>query len=344
MIGKVITGPSFYNCIRYVLEDKRTLSAAEKERLSALENVQHRDRAEVLEYNKCFGDKWELTEQFTDVSKLSKRVEKPVFHLTIRASPGDQLTREQWVEIGQAAAKEFGLTGHQYICVLHQDTQQPHIHIVGNRVGYDGKVASDSQSYGRMAALCRRQEQKYQLRQVLSPRRYLSPKERLLPRHDQRKELLKTNIREALKGSRTYPEFEKNMQEKGYRVEKGRGIAFEDNKKVRVKGSEVGYSLSTIERILAQNQREVLRQSKVWLPSQQKKIQPLKKKIGSALGRMTQPVPEGSLSATVGKVIGNGLSELFKDLLKPLPEQHPGMSIWEAEELRKKKRKQHLHH
>ncbi|WP_436489896.1 hypothetical protein [Chitinophaga sp. ARDCPP14] len=35
-----------------------------------------------------------------------------------------------------------------------------------------------------------------------------------------------------------------------YKVIKGRGIAFIDDKKVKIKGSEVGFSLAKIERIL----------------------------------------------------------------------------------------------
>src|SRR6187402_1751141 len=119
MIGKVTIGASFYHCISYCLEDKRNLSEQQKEQLSLQEGLQHKDRAEALEYNHCFGNKRELTEQFRDVGKLSKRVEKPVMHLSIRSAPGDQLSTEQWREIGRAAAKEFGLQDHQYICVLH---------------------------------------------------------------------------------------------------------------------------------------------------------------------------------------------------------------------------------
>jgi hypothetical protein len=253
MIGKVDIGASSYHCLSYCLEDKRHLSEEQKQQLTLQDNLQHKNRAEIIAWNLCNGDKRQLAGQFKEVEKLSKRVEKPVIHLTIRAAPGDKLTNAQWQEIGQAAAQEFGLSDHQYVCILHKDTKQPHIHIVGNRVGFDGKVASDSNSYGRMAKLCRELEKKYNLRQVLSPRRFLSPKERQIPRNDERKEQLKTDIRNVLRHSTSYQDFEKAMQEKGYRIEKGRGIAFEDSKKVRVKGSEVGYPLSTIERILSQN-------------------------------------------------------------------------------------------
>jgi hypothetical protein len=76
-----------------------------------------------------------------------------------------------------------------------------------------------------------------------------------LPRHDARKEKLKTDIRQTLELVRSYPEFEKKMQALGYKVIKGRGISFIDDKKVKTKGSEVGFSLSKIEQILSIKQK-----------------------------------------------------------------------------------------
>lgn len=253
MIGKVVIGKSFGHCISYCLEDKRDLSEEQKAQLSLKDGLKHQDRAEVLDYHLCFGDKRELTSQFQDVRMLNHRIEKPVLHLTLRPAPGDELSRAQWISIAEAATKEFGIDKNQYLCVIHRDTREPHIHIVGNRVGYDGKVASDSQSYARMAAFCRRMEVEHSLKEVLSPRRYLSPEQRQIPRHDVRKEHLKETISKALQRSKTFPEFEKRIMENGYRVEKGRGIAFEDEKHVRTKGSEIGYPLATIDKALDRN-------------------------------------------------------------------------------------------
>jgi hypothetical protein len=72
MIGHVSIGASIYHLLSYVLEDKKELSEERKLALAAGDHLQHRERAEVLEYNKCFGNKYELTEQFKDVSKLSR--------------------------------------------------------------------------------------------------------------------------------------------------------------------------------------------------------------------------------------------------------------------------------
>src|SRR4030095_4127485 len=115
------------------------------------------------------------------------------------------------------------------------------------------RTVSDSQSYQKIANFCRKMELKFRLKQVLNPTRYLSREQRQIPRNDQRKEHIREHIRQALNGSRNYHEFEQKMKEKGYQVIKGRGISFTDKKKVKVKGSELNYSLKTIERILEKN-------------------------------------------------------------------------------------------
>jgi hypothetical protein len=250
MIGHISIGKSAYHCISYCLEDKRELTEEQKEKLSEKEKLQHQNRAEVLFYNQCFGNKKELASQFRDVQKLSRRCEKPVLHLSLRLAPGENLSKAQLSDIGREAAEEFGVGNHQYICVLHKDTKEQHIHIAANRVGFDGKAAKDGNSYKRMSTLCRKLEKKYGLQEVLSPRAFLPPSERRIPRHDSRKEMLKSNIRNSLEKSISYPEFEKQMKALGYQIIKGRGISFIDDKKVKVKGSEVGFSLAKIEKVL----------------------------------------------------------------------------------------------
>ncbi len=254
MIGKVIIGTSFKNCLDYCLSDKHKLSPEQKQMLSELEQVQHRNRAEVLAYNKCFGNAKELANDFEEVKKLSSRIEKPVLHITLRLAPGDRpLSKNDLTEIGNKCAKEFGVADHQYVSILHKDTQQQHIHLVANRVGLDGKVASDSNNYRRMATFCRSIEKEYHLTEVLSPRAFLSKEERNVPRHDRRKEKLKNDIARLLKDERinTYGQFEQHMKMLGYRIEKGRGICFIDDKNVRTKGSEVGFSWMKIEKVLS---------------------------------------------------------------------------------------------
>jgi len=304
MIGHVSIGSSFYHCISYCLEDKRELSEEKKLALAMQDRLQHKERAEVLEYNKCFGNKYELTQQFKDVRKLSRRVEKPMLHLTLRLAPEDTLTKEQLREIGRECAKEFRIADNQYICVLHKDTKEQHIHIASNRVGFDGKVANDSNSYKRMAELCRRLEKKYSLQEVLSPRAFLSPKDRLLPRHDSRKEKLKEDIQQTLKYASSCLAFERHMRELGYKVLKGRGICFIDDKKVKIKGSEVGFSLMKIEKILHQKQQHTMKKK-----SEEKKYDKNSQSISNSFSSENQNKEKEGYN--IGRNAGTGIEEVL---------------------------------
>ncbi len=53
MIGKISTGKSFRGCISYCLEDKK---------LKQSDEVAFGNRAELIAFNQCFGDKKELIE------------------------------------------------------------------------------------------------------------------------------------------------------------------------------------------------------------------------------------------------------------------------------------------
>ena len=242
MIGKIILGKSFRGCISYVLENK----------LHSAFELPSKGRAEMISFNMCFGDKKELIEQFNDVRFLNPKLAKPVMHVILSLSPGEQPDNATLIALTEDCAKELGFEKNQFIAVTHNDTGHLHLHMVVNRVGFDGKTLSDSNNYKKIASCCRKMELQYNLKQVLSPRTFLSKESDLIPRLDTRKEAMKTDIRISLLGSKTFGEFESLMKQKDYEVIKGRGIAFRDGKKVYAKGSELGYSLAKIEMILQQ--------------------------------------------------------------------------------------------
>ena len=255
MIGKISIGKSFGGCIRYCLEDKLELTNEQKLALSSQDGLHHNNRAEVLEYNMCFGNKKELIRQFNDVRALRPNLSKPVMHISLSLDPEDLFTKEKLRQIGQDFAREFGFEKNQYLIIYHQDTKHPHLHLVVNRVGFDGKTISDSNSYRKVAELCRKLELKHELKQVLSPHKFLSQEQRLQHKQelriDQRKEQLKQNIRDCLLTATNLIDFTARMNARNVQIIKSRGISFIDDKKMKVKGSDLGFSLSTIEKILS---------------------------------------------------------------------------------------------
>ena len=52
----------------------------------------------------------------------------------------DKLKPEDMSEIAQTFAYKMGLHNHQWIACSHKDTGKPHIHLIANRIGVDGKV------------------------------------------------------------------------------------------------------------------------------------------------------------------------------------------------------------
>ncbi len=241
MIGKIIIGKSFRGCISYCLEDKVLQS----------QEAGFKNRAEVLLFNQCYGNKKDLIQQFNDVRHLNPKLSKPVLHITLSLAPGEKLEKGTLCKMIEECAESFGFESHQFIAINHLDTSHQHLHIIANRIGFDKKTLSDSNNYKNMASYCREMERKYGLQKVLSPGKFLSKEMRHIPRSDSRKKAIKNDVKMCLLTSKNYTEFEANMKRKSYQIIKGRGIAFIDSKGVYVKGSQLGYSLARIENILA---------------------------------------------------------------------------------------------
>jgi len=99
------------------------------------------------------------------------------------------------------------------------------------------------------------------------------------------------------------------MQALGYKVIKGRGISFIDDKKVKIKGSEVGFSLAKIDRILSIKQQLELNKVK-----QQRQTGDTKPFITYSKAPVKQQKQEVQESL---EMIEKQLSSILYELLKP---------------------------
>jgi hypothetical protein len=295
MIGKIMIGKSFNGCISYCMENKKQKTP---------ENIYQMNRAEVLLFSQCFGNTKELIQQFNEIRQLNQKLSKPVLHITLSLPPSERLEKSKLINMVQDCAKDFGFENNQFIAISHNDTAHQHLHIVANRIGFDKKTVSDSNSYKKMAAYCRKMEIKYNLQKVLSPKKFLAKELRKISRIDSRKEAIKKDIQDALLVSKTYLDFERQMQQKKYQIIKGRGIAFIDKKGVYVKGSEVGYSLVTIQKILQQSPE----QKRTFISGQQERDNNFKKE--SQQHSLNQ-------SQKISNEMKIGLDKIADILLKP---------------------------
>ncbi|CAN5316024.1 hypothetical protein BH11BAC5_BH11BAC5_36560 [soil metagenome] len=331
MIGKITTGKSFRGCIQYCLNDKLHLKLGEH----AMQQ-----RAAVVLYNQCYGNEKELIAQFNEVRRLNPALSKPVLHITLSLAPGEKLAGDKLMQLAEDCAKEMGVENSQYVAVLHKDTNHQHLHIVANRIGFDKRTVSDSNNYQKMAACCRKLELKYELKQVLSPKAYLSKEQRLIPRHDDRKEQLRTRLQQTLRTANNFATFEQQMKAQGYQVLRGRGIAFIDEKKVKIKGSEVGFSLMKIEKIFAL--KEQLKQQETMGKQQNEQSLLRKNSNGHQLHSHQEKTIIGHRETHYPNDLAKQINSLIGTLVEPTQLQENQLPQWLQKPVQKK-RKQHLH-
>jgi hypothetical protein len=214
--------------------------------------VIYQDRAEILYYHQCHGNKESLAEQFREVIRLRLDISKPVMHISLSLPPGEEVAKSKLVQLGRECATHMDFEKHQYAVILHKDTHHQHFHLVANRIGFDRHVTKDSFSLGRIVDYCRAAELRHGLRQELSPPRFQTEEQRQIPRHGLRLDQLKEDIRQTLLCSQDVTAFKVQMEEKGYTVyHSERGMAFKDEKHVVIRGYEAGYPFHKIQSTLS---------------------------------------------------------------------------------------------
>lgn len=145
MIGKIKKGTSFGGCVRYVMG---------------------KDNAEIIASDGVLlGNNREITDSFNCQCLLNPKIKRPVGHIALSFKPEDrpQLTDEFMAKIAMEYMELMGIKNTQFILVRHHNTDNPHCHLVYNRIGYDGKVISSQGDYKRNGIATKRLKDKYGL-------------------------------------------------------------------------------------------------------------------------------------------------------------------------------------
>ena len=150
MTGNMIKGKGFGGALRYNMEK------VEK-------NV-----AEVLDHSFVEVSVKSIMKEVQMIKVMRPNLQKYFYHTSINFPPTEDLTNEAMTKIGRDYLQKSGFTQHQYIMFRHHDADHPHLHILVNRIGYDGKVLSDSNDFARCEKILRELEKKYKLTEVMS--------------------------------------------------------------------------------------------------------------------------------------------------------------------------------
>jgi len=129
----------------------------------ALRYVINKDGSVFLSTNMASITPDELAREFQAVRCQRDAVKKAVFHCSLSLPAGEHVTDDVWSKISSDYLNGMGFSNSQYVVVRHTDTNHEHVHIVANRVTYNGDVVSDKNDRAKANRICAKLEKKYGL-------------------------------------------------------------------------------------------------------------------------------------------------------------------------------------
>lgn len=211
MIGKLKKGCSFVGCIRYVTG---------------------KDEAKILASDGVLlGTNAEMAQSFELQRLLNSKIKKPVGHIALSFKPEDKprLTDEFMAKIALEYMQMMGIKDTQFIIVRHHNTDNPHCHIVYNRINNEGKLISDRNDYRRNEQVTKVLKSKYGLT-------YGTDKSNTNTRKLHNAERAKYEIHNAVKGalnnSDSWQKFKSELAKRGIHLE----FVYKDKDRTKVQG------------------------------------------------------------------------------------------------------------
>ena len=220
MIGKLKKGSSFGGCIRYVTG---------------------KDEAKILASDGVLlGTNDEMMQSFELQRLLNPRIKKPVGHIALSFKPEDKprLTDEFMAKIALEYMQMMGITDTQFIIVRHHNTDNPHCHIVYNRINNEGKLISDRNDYRRNEQVTKALKSKYGLTYGTDKSKTNTRK---LRNAERAKYEIYNAIKDALKVVDSWQKFKNELAKRGILLE----FVYKDKERTKVQGirfSKDGYS------------------------------------------------------------------------------------------------------
>jgi hypothetical protein len=138
--------------------------------LKKLSHPNREQRAELLATNFSSLDPKRVRQEIELIRGMRPSLGKYVYHTSLNFSKEEakQLSNEKLSIIAKEYLKEMGYVNNQYMIFRHHDADHPHIHLLVNRITFDGEVVSDSNNYKRSEALIRKLEKTHGLMQLTS--------------------------------------------------------------------------------------------------------------------------------------------------------------------------------
>ncbi|MBS7565648.1 relaxase/mobilization nuclease domain-containing protein [Mucilaginibacter sp. Bleaf8] len=122
-------------------------------------------RAELLDMSFVALERRSIRAQVEVVKMLKPALKRHVYHTSLNFSKEEVavLDNDKLLAIAHDYLNGMGFTNNQYLVFRHYDAEHPHVHLLVNRISFDGSVVSDSNNYKRSEALVRKLEKAYNL-------------------------------------------------------------------------------------------------------------------------------------------------------------------------------------
>ena len=220
MIGKLKKGSSFGGCIRYV-------TGKDEAKIIASDGV-------------LLGTNAEMTQSFELQRQLNPRIKKPVGHIALSFKPEDKprLTDEFMAKIAIEYMQMMGITDTQFIIVRHHNTDNPHCHIVYNRINNAGKLISDRNDYRRNEQVTKALKSRYGLTYGTDKSKTNTRK---LRNAERAKYEIRNVVKDVLKAAGSWQKFKNELAKRGILLE----FVYKGKERTKVQGirfSKDGYS------------------------------------------------------------------------------------------------------
>ena len=211
MIGKLKKGSSFGGCIRYV-------TGKDEAKIIASDGV-------------LLGTNAEMTQSFELQRQLNPRIKKPVGHIALSFKPEDKprLTDEFMAKIALEYMQMMGIKDTQFIIVRHHNTDNPHCHIVYNRINNEGKFISDRNDYRRNELVTKALKSKYGLTYGTDKSKTNTRK---LRNAERAKYEIHNAVKDALEVADSWQKFKNELAKRGVLLELG----YKDKELTKVQG------------------------------------------------------------------------------------------------------------
>ena len=135
-------------------------------------NLQKVDQgvAKILDSSFISGNEHAIMQEVALIRIQRPNLQKYFYHTSLNFPPKENLGDEQMNIIANEYLNKMGFDQHQYMIFRHFDADHPHLHALVNRIGYDGRVVSDSKDYHRSDQVVKELEKQFSLIEALSSR------------------------------------------------------------------------------------------------------------------------------------------------------------------------------